>query len=297
LGKKIQSEKGLDKKFEIAKKLLEKYPKSSLRVQFVDYLLNEIVNLTDPEQRIAALENSFLSTFTDAAEQNKAVPFLVESYQAAKRWDDAFSYAPKAFEVDPGNVILFTQLAIGGADLARQGKKDYLDQTKDYAGKAIALIEADKKPASLADGFWADFKKQWLPQLYQSKGILALTSGSPTEAKTHLQKAITLSPADPYNHFMLGTIVNEDYQKQAKLFNIMPAGAEKDAQLKVIQARMDEIIDHYAHAVALASLNPQYKNLHDQVLQDLQAYYKFRKGSLDGLQALIDKYKTKPIGG
>ena len=291
LGNKIQKEPALEKKFEIAKKLVEKYPKSSLRPKFAEYLLGVISDLKDPEQRITALENMYLATFTDAEEQSKALPVFVDAYQAAKKWDDAFSYAPKAIEVNPGNVVLLTQLAIGGADLSRAGKKDYVEQSKDYATKAIGLIEADKKPANIEDAAWQDFKKQWLPALYQSRGLLILSTGGVTEAKSNLQKAISLSPSDPYNYFLYSTIINDDYQKQAKLYNLMPAGAEKEARLKTIQGLLDEVIDLYAHTAALAAPQPAFKTLHDQVLQDLQSYYKFRKGSLDGLQALIDKYK------
>jgi hypothetical protein len=56
---------------------------------------------------------------------------------------------------------------------------------------------------------------------------------------------------------------------------------------------LDEVIETFAHAVGLAEGQAPYQQLHDQILQDLQAYYKYRHGgSTDGLQQLIDKYKT-----
>jgi len=55
---------------------------------------------------------------------------------------------------------------------------------------------------------------------------------------------------------------------------------------------MDEVIEFFAHAVGLSEGKAAYQQLHDQILQDLQAYYKYRHGgSIDGLQQLIDKYK------
>jgi hypothetical protein len=56
--------------------------------------------------------------------------------------------------------------------------------------------------------------------------------------------------------------------------------------------KLDEVIELYAHAIGLSEGNAVYQQLHDQLLQDLEAYYKYRhNGSTDGLQQLIGKYK------
>ena len=68
----------------------------------------------------------------------------------------------------------------------------------------------------------------------------------------------------------------------------------KDSVLKQALAKMDEVVDMFAHAVGLSEGDAASQVLHDQTLQDLQAYYKYRHGgSADGLQQLIDKYKKK----
>jgi hypothetical protein len=57
---------------------------------------------------------------------------------------------------------------------------------------------------------------------------------------------------------------------------------------------MDEVIEMWAQAVGLAEGEALYQQLHDQLIQDLQAYYKYRHGgSTDGLQQLIGKYKKQ----
>jgi hypothetical protein len=72
----------------------------------------------------------------------------------------------------------------------------------------------------------------------------------------------------------------------------MAEGAPKAALMTKINAHLDEIVDHYAHAVALMEGQPQHQQLRAQVLQDMTSYYKFRhNGSTDGMQQLIDKYK------
>ncbi len=291
LAKKLQDEKlPLDKKFEIAQKLLEKYPKSQLRPRFAEYLLGVISDLKDPEQRISQVE-TFLGVFTDAGEQEMAVPALVDAYQAAKRWDDAFGLAPRALEKKPDNVVLLTQLAIGGTDLARSGKKDYFDQTKQYTNKGIELMLADKKPGNVSASEWADFKKQWLPQLYYSQGLQAALGGNPKDARASYQKGIALNPTDPYGYFLSGILANEEYQELVKQYKVTPAGPAQDAKLKEVHSKMDEVIELYAQTIALADGKPAYKAISEGLLQDVQAYYKVRKGSLDGLQALINKYK------
>jgi hypothetical protein len=55
---------------------------------------------------------------------------------------------------------------------------------------------------------------------------------------------------------------------------------------------MDKVIELWARVVGMSDGNPKLQQLHDQVLEDLQAYYKYRhRGSVEGLQPLIDKYK------
>jgi hypothetical protein len=56
---------------------------------------------------------------------------------------------------------------------------------------------------------------------------------------------------------------------------------------------LDNVIEAYAHAVALAESNPNLQQVRQQYLQDLEAYYKYRHhNSTEGMQQLIDKYKT-----
>jgi hypothetical protein len=290
LSNKIQKEKGLDKKFEIAKKLLEKYPKSVVRPQFAEYLLNEIAGIADGEARVTQIEN-YLGLFTEASEQEMAVPYLVDAYVAAKRYDDAFGLAPRALEKDPDNAIILTQLAVSGSDLANSGKKDYLEDSKKYAAKAIALIEADKKPAKTDAAYWTEFKKSWLPSLYQSQGIILRTAGNRAEARASLQKAVSLSPVNPFNYYMLGVIADDEYNALAKQYQITENGPARDALLAKAQAKLDEVIDLYAQAIGKASLNPAYQSLANGLRPNLETYYKARKGSLNGLDALIEKYK------
>jgi len=75
----------------------------------------------------------------------------------------------------------------------------------------------------------------------------------------------------------------------------MAAGPTRDEELKKTQAILDQVIDAYAHAIALSEGNATLQEVRQQYLGDLETYYKYRHGSTEGMQQLIDKYKpTKP---
>ena len=90
-------------------------------------------------------------------------------------------------------------------------------------------------------------------------------------------------------------VINSDYLKAATDYKSMPESAEKPAALKRVEGLIDQIIDAYAHAVALGSGKPEHQAMMQQLTTDLTDYYKFRhNNSTEGLQQLIDKYKPKP---
>jgi hypothetical protein len=135
------------------------------------------------------------------------------------------------------------------------------------------------------------YKKDWLPQLYLSLGIVSYMTGNKDDAKARFEKTVAIGAMDPMGYIMLGTLANEEYQQMAERYKTLMAGPAKDETLKRANTKLDEIIDLYAHAVGLMTGDARYQTLHDQILQDLTAYYKYRKNSTDGLQELINKYK------
>ncbi|HEY0077095.1 MAG TPA: hypothetical protein VGB73_00505 [Pyrinomonadaceae bacterium] len=287
---KINDAKDAAAKFQAASEFIKKYPQSTLRPQVVGLIATQIQGVQDVGQRISLAE-SFMNTFTEASDANLMYPVLVESYIASKRVEDAFNAGSSWLESNPNEVGALYLLSVTGADEARRNNPKFLQQSQQYGLKAIQLIEADQRPPSMDAETWTKNKSVWLPQLYQSMGFISMLGGSTTEALTRLQKASTLNPTDPFNYVLIGSIKNQDYEQMAKLYKLMPDGAEKTQLLDKINTRLDEIIDAYAHAVATAQGRAEYKQLHDQLLGDLQNYYKFRHKSSDGLQKLIDKYK------
>jgi tetratricopeptide (TPR) repeat protein len=279
-------------KLQAASEFVKKYPKSTKRFEAAGYVSSEI-GKADPAAQ-ASLAQTFLTIFTDAKEANLINVVLINAYIKSNKFDEAFKTGASYLEKNPEDVAVLTQLATTGIDQAKRNNPNFVQQSVTYATKAVALIEADKIPETFSAEDKVKYKTFWLPYLYQSLGLIAYMSGNKDDAKVKLQKALELNPNEPFTYVLLGSLVNEEYQVLAERHKSMMAGPLKDETLKRANAKIDEVIDFYAHAVGLSEGNAAYQNIHDQILQDLTAYYKYRhSGSTDGLQALIDKYKKQ----
>ena len=277
-------------KLAAAEEFVKKYPKSEARLQVAEYVAGQIAQLKDTAQKLA-LTDSFQKVFTGDKEIDAIKRVILEAYIAADRMDDAFSLAATMLTKNPEDLRVLEQMTFTGTEEVKRQHPKYLAQTEQYAAKAIALIEANRKPAFMDEASWSTDKAA-LPLLYQQTAILSLLSGKPAEAKAKLEKAIALNAAEPFNYVLLGSIFNDDYQQMAQTYRQMPESSQKQELWKKITAVLDDVIDKYAHAVGLSEGRPEYQKLHDQVLQDLTSYYKFRHSdSTAGLQQLIDKYK------
>lgn len=282
-----------DAKVAAAEDFLKKYPKSASRGQVLESLAAQIGLVKDTNQALTLAER-VRPLYATPEEQDSIKTLMVQLYSSANRPDDAFKAGGELLAKDPENVQLLVQLTITGTEQVKQKNMKYAPQSLQYGTKAIELIEADKKPARMSDAFWANHKAA-LPQLYQQTAILYLISGNNQEAKTRLLKTTTLSPKDPYPYALLGFILNDEYTKQVPAFQAMPVGAAKETEKKRLEGLLDNIIDVYAHVAGLSTDKPEYQPLMQQVVPDLNGYYKYRHNqSTEGLQQLIDKYKPQP---
>lgn len=289
----ISAAPSADAKLTAAEEFLKKYPKTNARAQVLETVANAIAQVKDPTQAVTLAEKA-QPLFATPEEQNILKPVLVNVYANANRPDDAFRLAGEILAKDPEDVQILVQMSLTGTEQVKQKNLKYAPQTLQYGLKAIELIEANKKPAKMSEELWANHKAA-LPQLYQQTAILNLVAGNTKEAKDRLVKTTTLSPKDPYPFALLGFVLNDEYAKFVPLFQAMPAGAPKDAEKTRLEGLLDNIIDVYAHAAALATGRPEYQALLQQVVPDLTSYYKYRHNqSTEGLQQLMDKYKPQP---
>ncbi|CAN5141597.1 hypothetical protein BH18ACI2_BH18ACI2_05430 [soil metagenome] len=290
--KKVEAAVDAAARQQAAGEFLKKYPKSPLRLQVAQLVLQKISEVQDNTQQIALAEN-FATIFNEPAEADLVQPFMIDAYITANRHADTFRVANAYLARHPEAVGVLTQVALIGIDQARTGNAQFVEPSRQYGVKAVELIEANKKPVNFDDARWAEYKKRLLPHLYQSLGALAYMTKDSASALARVEKAITLNPADAYNYLLLSSIYDDEYQALAQQHQAAPAGPAKDELLKRGQAQMDKVIDAYAHFLALSEGDERFKQAREQIMTALQPYYKYRhNGSTDGLQQLIDKYKT-----
>jgi hypothetical protein len=286
----IEAAPDIDAKIAAAAEFVKAHPQSVVRQQVAEYIVNQILGVKDPAQKLA-LAQKFSTIFTEKTGADWIRPALIDAYLQLSRFDEAFAEGATQLAKKSDDISILVNLAIIGIDQAKKKNPKYIDASKQYGARAIELFEADKKPADMDAAVW-EKQKGLLPQVYQGMAIVALMEQNHAEAQVKLEKAAKLSPADPFNFMLMGSISNTEYQKLAGTYKNMPAGKEKEELLPKINALLDKVIEHYAHGVGLAEGKPEYQQFHDALVQDLASYYRYRhNNSSDGLQQLIDSYK------
>lgn len=278
-------------KLEAAAEFLKKYPTSTWRGRVAEHIALEIARVGDAGQQVT-LSETFVGLFTETAETDLVAPTLIEAYIKANRVEDAFRVAGPYLERTPSDVAALTQMALIGIEQAKQNNTKFVQSSLQYGRKAIELIESNARPAAMDDDRWSEYQTKWLAQLYQSTAIASLLSGNAGEARAGLEKAASLNDNDPVNYMLLGGLADQEYQQLAQRHRSLSEGPLKDEVLKQAHVKIDQVIDLFARAVALAGGDPQYQRLQQQLMQSLEQYYKYRhNGSTDGMQKLIDKYR------
>ncbi len=277
-----------------ATEFIGKYPQSTLRPRIGEAFAAMVNSTEDAAQRITYAD-TYLKHFNQPGEPERVSAALLDAYLIAGRAEDAFRLGAVWLEKNPDDVDAMRRLAVVGLNEAIKGNNKFVEQGNKYGAKAIEILEADRKPLTTDAAQWAEYKTKWMPAIYREAGFLAMSAGDRATAKARLLKAAELKNPDPAIYAYIGQMNDEEYAELAKAYQAMPAGAEKQAKLKEVQAQMDKAIEYYARAIAVAGDNPQYENLRKQVRPGLEEYYKFRhNGSTDGLQQMIDKYKQTP---
>lgn len=290
---KIQAAPDVAAKLVAAGEFIKKYPKSTMRSKVVSYVTQEIGKEADPKTRATQLEST-LTVFKEPSDAEMINPVLVDAYFKAKLPDDAFRVATAYLAKNPNDLAVLSQASIEGIREAKNKNPKFVEQSHQYGTKAIELIESGKKPVTFDDARWNEYKTAWLPTLYRSLAMLSYMTGNKQDARAKIDKALALDSGDAFSYALIGYMLNDEYQQLAEQHKGLSAGPLKDSVLKQALAKMDDVVDMLAHAVALSEGSDENKGLHDQSLQDLQAYYKYRHGgSAEGLQQLIDKYKKQ----
>lgn len=292
LAKAIMSAPDAAAKLKAAAELIQKHPKTTIRPRVASGLANEIAKVTDAAQKIS-LAQEYQKIFTEQSEQQLIIPILIGGYIDAKRSDDAFLTGAGFLAQNPDELHLLVGLMSLGTDQAKVGNTKFIEPSLKYGAHAAELMEANKKPAGMDEAGWTQFKASVLPGVYRSLGILNLVKGDLVQAKARALKASEVAPSDPYNYLLLAGVLEDEYQEAAKRYKDLPNGKAKDDELKTTLAALDSVIDADAHLIALSEGIAALQPARQQVMQGMEAYYKYRhNNSTAGMQQLIDKYKA-----
>lgn len=287
---KVKDAPDVDTTLKEAAEYVKKYSKSNNMKPVANLVVLRIDKVQDPAQKIT-YSQTYLTLFKDPALAALIQPVLIDGYIKANRLDEAYQQAATDLNADPDDVILLTKMSLTAYNEVRKRDNKFVKQGIDYGDKAITLIEANKKPGNLDDQTWNEYRTVFLANLYQGTGLFLMLTNDSTNAMARLQKSLTLSPNDPFTYVLMGSLTEAHYQDLATKYKSMSPGPAQDDELKQALTEMDKVIDFYAHSVGLAEGQPQYQPLHDQILQTLTTYYKFRHNSTDGMDQLIAKYK------
>jgi len=280
-------------KLSAAEDFIAKFPNSNARLGVAETVAGEILKIKNGAVALALLDRA-RAIFTSEPEQEILKPVALEAYALGNRIDDAFALASEMLAKNPDDINVLARMTLAGTEETRKKNRKYAELSLQYGLKAIALIEAGKKPTGIDDEKWA-LQRANIAELYQQTAILYLASGNTQEAKSRLMKAATLSPLDPSNFALLARVMNADYLLQMDAYEVMPDGKSKQDAQKKLDTLLDSMIETYARAAGLATGRVEYQTLLQQVIPDLTIYYKRRNNdSIKGLQQLINRYRLKP---
>lgn len=288
---KIEKAQGTEAKLQAAAAFIKKYPQSPLRKGIAESLAVAVAATTDPQQSLS-LAQTYQDIFNLPEEQQRVTATLLNAYINTGQTEDALKLGTGWLAQHPDDVGTMQNLTIlASTELISKKNNAFVAQGRQYGAKAIELLEADKMPAGFDAAKWPDYKKTALVTLYRETGVLAHLTGDGKAARPLLEKAATLRSTDPGVYLILAGYAADEYDTRQKEYTVASA-AERPAALKTAEAALDNLIEAYARAVAMTEGDERYRQANAGIRQDLETNYKFRhKGSADGLQQLIDKYK------
>jgi hypothetical protein len=190
--------------------------------------------------------------------------------------------------------------------LASPQKLDHAKDAKEFAQKAVALVEGGKTLTGVAS-FDKDGTLAWL---YQTLAVVEENGGDQKLAVTLYQKSSALAPADVpikgRNLLNLIAMQQGAYAEAAKAFNALPEGeraaADPSEAVKAAREALDGAADALIETAATFVAFGKTKNLPaatvEKVSQLLETVYKGRRpedASLEGLTKILAE-KGVPAG-
>ena len=141
-------------KLTAAEDFIAKFPNSTARLSVAETIGGEILKIKNGTVALVLLERA-QAIFTAEKEREILKPAALEAYALGNRADEAFALAAEMLAKNPDDIQVLARMPPVGIDEASKKNLKYVDISLQYGLKAIALLEANTKPASVADEAWA----------------------------------------------------------------------------------------------------------------------------------------------
>ena len=233
---------------------------------------------------------AYLKRFVDAYDKLHAAQDINNQFDAAyknKNYADQIRLGKQILAGDPDNATVNIIMGVAGL-----GDANVLNESSQYAKKAIALIEAGK-PATPYQ------KDQALAYLNWNIGKASLSS-TPADSIPSLIKAAkpeTEVKKNPQLYIDLWTAyengprakLTEDYKAKQG-----PNGTETP-ESKLVLENLNQVFDRQIDALARAAALTTNATDKKAVMDNLTGLYKFRNKSETGLNELVASVLSKPM--
>jgi len=245
-----------------------------------------LATCTTEDQYSKALKN-----FADAYDSLTAKSKINEEFKAAyegKKWADQIRLGKQIVATDPENSAIYVVMGLAGL-----GDPSLLNESAEYAKKAITMVEAGK-PFAVAS------KDQALAYLNYvvAKSVIKNT---PADAIPYLLKAARYESElkkDWRLYYDLASAYNEG--PRAKLTEEYKAkvgpNQTETPESKLVLANLNQVIDRQIDALARAAALADATNKKG-IMDELTDLYKYRNKSDTGLNELVASVLSKPLPG
>lgn len=241
---------------------------------------------SDPSDQYAA----YLKRFVDAFDKLHAAQDINKQFDAAyknKNYADQLRLGKQILANDADNPTV--NIIIGVAGL---GDAKVLNESAQYAKKAIALIEAGKSPAPYT-------KDQALAYLNWTVGKSNLSS-APADAIPNLLQAAKLnSEVNKIPQLYVDLAAAYENGPQAKLTEEYKSkqgpNNTETPESKLVLENLNQVIDRHIDALARAAALTTNANDKKLIMDDLTTWYKYRNKSENGLNELVASVLSKPL--
>jgi tetratricopeptide (TPR) repeat protein len=283
-----------DEATKLGEGFISKYPTSGLEPN-VKGLLTLCYASTRKFDQCVKVGEDFLGKFPANSFVPRVKLALVFCYVDTNNLDKAFATGADVLKADQNNFRVLYALAVAASYASTPENTKYDADGLTYAMRVLDVVKAGPPPG-VAAADWDKEKAKVVGPLHQAAWRFLFNKGDVDGAIEQLKRASELDPKDPTNFERIGDTLQAG--KYVKLFDTYKKLTDDEkvadqgkALLEQVNQVVDQMIETYAHAVALAEADAKFQAVAQRARATLVGFYKYRHNSTDGLEELIKKYK------